>query len=299
MIDANNRAGYLDLWRFSEAQRARLDRLGLVVLGATGLLIGIGYAIFGVRPVDSTTFWEAGQRAHYYGTTWGADAASFYVYPPPLAQILGATPWPVYLIGWTTLVFVGFWAATRWWSLPLFGATMVALLVAGFTFPPADPLVLTGIGNPQILIAAVCVIGFRYPAAWAFVLLTKIAPGIGLLWFLVRREWRSLGLALGTTAVIVTVSFVLAPGTWIDFLRFATANASAASPQPTVPIPFLVRVAMSSALIVWGARTNRRWTVPIAAGWAAIALYEWSYLTIWIAALPLSRLAPTDGTLTR
>ncbi len=49
-------------------------------------------------------------------------------------------------------------------------------------------------------------IGFRYPAAWSLILLTKITPGIGLLWFAVRREWRALAIALGATAAIASVS---------------------------------------------------------------------------------------------
>lgn len=52
-------------------------------------------------------------------------------------------------------------------------------------------------------------------------------------------------------------------------------------------MPLPVRVAMSGALIIWGARTGRLWTVPIAAGWAALALYQSSALSIWMAALPL------------
>ena len=52
-------------------------------------------------------------------------------------------------------------------------------------------------------IAAAIVIGFRWPAAWSLVLLTKITPGIGLLWFAVRREWRSLAIALGAVIMIV------------------------------------------------------------------------------------------------
>ena len=36
--------------------------------------------------------------------------------------------------------------------------------------------------------------------SWAFVLLTKVTPGIGLLWFAIRRRWRDLAIALGVTA---------------------------------------------------------------------------------------------------
>lgn len=273
------------------------DRVGLVVLAGIGLVLGLGFILFGTRPVDSTIFWQAGHSAAYYGATWGADAGSFYIYPPPLAQVLGLVPWSAFIISWTMLLFVGWWAATRQWSLPTFVGSVLVIAAIGYAFPLTNALLLTGIGNPQILIAAVCVIGFRYPAAWAFVLLTKVAPGVGLLWFAVRREWRSLGIALGATAA---VSFVLAPGAWSDYLRFMTTNGGAPSPEPVVPIPFVVRFPMSVALIVWGARTNRRWTVPVAAGWASLALYEWTYVTIWMAALPLLRprapqpMMPTD-----
>ena len=39
---------------------------------------------------------------------------------------------------------------------------------------------------------------------------------------------------------------------------------------------------MSGGLVIWGARTNRIWTVPVAAGWAIPALYMWSFLPIWL-----------------
>ena len=55
--------------------------------------------------------------------------------------------------------------------------------------------------NIQILLALAVAKGLRHPAAWAIVLLTKVSPGIGLLWFLVRHEWRNLAIALAVTAL--------------------------------------------------------------------------------------------------
>jgi hypothetical protein len=261
-----------------------LDRLGLVVLAGTGFALGLGYALTGVRPIDADIFWSAAHDPSYYGTTWG-EAGSFFVYPPPIAQVLSVLPWTVFIVAWMTLLGLAWWAATRSWSLVTFGVSVGAVLLSGFDHPLANPAALTAIGNPQIVIAAAIVVGFRWPAAWAFVLLSKIAPGIGLLWFIVRREWRHLAIALGVTLAIAAISFGLAPGAWADFVGFATTNAASPSPEPVVPIPFPVRVVMASALIVWGARTERRWTVPIAAGWAALALYESSYITVWLGAL--------------
>ena len=44
---------------------------------------------------------------------------------------------------------------------------------------------------------------------------------------------------------------------------------------------------MALALVTWGALTDRRWTVPVAAGWSALALYETSVFLVWAAAIPL------------
>ncbi len=74
-------------------------------------------------------------------------------------------------------------------------------------------------GNVNLLIAAAIALGFRYPAAWSFVLLTKVTPGVGLLWFAVRREWRQLAIALGVTAVIVAASVALDGRLWARMAR--------------------------------------------------------------------------------
>jgi hypothetical protein len=265
------------------------DRIGLVVLTTIGLVLGVLFATARLSAIDAHLFWEAGHRAHYYTSTWSCADACSYLYPPPFAQLAGLLTWAVYIIPWTLLLFVAWWVVLRTWSLPAFLGSLLIVTMTGYTFPLSSPLLLMAIGNPQILIAAVCVIGFRYPGAWAFVLLTKIAPGVGVLWFAVRHEWRYLGIALGATAAIAAISLVLAPGTWVEYAGFAIANASAVSPLAVVPVPFLVRLPMAMALIVWGARTDRRWTVPIAVGWSSLAFYDWTYLTVWMAAILLAR----------
>ena len=260
-----------------------LDRIGLIACLAVGGVLGVGYALLELRPIDTALFWDAGQSAHYYGTIW--SLVNGYVYPPPLAQVAGVLPWPAFVIPWTLLIFASIWYATRWLSAPI--------LIVGAVFwslgntPLTSPLMLSTIGNPQAVVAAAVVLGFRHPAAWGFVLLTKIGPGIGLVWFAVRREWRSLAIALGATAVIAAISAPLSIGAWADFVRFALGNYATSSPVPVHAIPVLVRIPMGLALVTWGALTNRSWTVPVAAGWSALALYEWSFSLVWAAAIPL------------
>jgi hypothetical protein len=117
-------------------------------------------------------------------------------------------------------------------------------------------------GNVHILLAAAIVLGFRHPWNWSFVLLTKVTPGVGLLWFLVRREWRPLLIAVGVTAAVAGVSFIAAPGTWFEWLRARAANSSVTT-TVSVPLPIWVRLPAGGLLIIWGARTDRRWTVPV------------------------------------
>jgi hypothetical protein len=116
--------------------------------------------------------------------------------------------------------------------------------------------------NVHLLMAGGIALGFRWPAVWSFVLLTKITPGVGLIWFAVRREWRHLALALGATAIIAGVSFLLAPNLWFEWLGRLTAPQLAVDARWTVPSPPLaVRLPLALALIAWGARRNLRWTI--------------------------------------
>ncbi|MFI5200277.1 MAG: glycosyltransferase family 87 protein, partial [Candidatus Limnocylindrales bacterium] len=266
----------------------RLDRFGFAACLGLGVGVGLDFALAGTIPFDTSAYWGASNLAHLYPQVWNTDAV--YIYPPPLAMILApfhVIGWPAFVFAWTLLLFLAVWVAARAWTLPVVVVSGVPALALGSAWPAFGVVLYPVIGNNQPLISAAIVLSFRWPATWAFVLLTKVGPGVGVLWFAFRREWRSLGIAIGATALVATVTFVIAPGAWRDFMTFALGNYATPSPVPVVPIPFLVRLPMSIVLIWWGARTDRAWTVPIAAGWASLALYDWSYLPIWIGALPL------------
>ena len=89
-------------------------------------------------------------------------------------------------------------------------------------------------GNVHLWIASAIVLGFRYPWTWAFVLLTKVTPGLGLVWFAARREWRSLAIALGVTAAIVAVSLVARPPALVrvDLVPLGDARGWVGRPVP-------------------------------------------------------------------
>jgi hypothetical protein len=272
----------------SRTLTSRLDRVALAVCLGLGVFFGVAYALSGVVPTDAGMYWSATDIGHLYGQVWSLDDR--YVYSPAFAIFmlpLHIFGWRLFIFGWMIVMFAGLWIATRAWAVPVVLFAAIPALAIGFGWPGTEILHFPLMGNIQLLIAAAIVLSFRWPAAWSFVLLTKIAPGIGVLWFAFRREWHNLAVVLVATLVIAGVTYLVAPGAWADFLRFAISNEATPSPIPVVPVPFMTRLPMSIALLWWGARTDRRWTVPIAAGWASLALYPWSFLAIWIAALPL------------
>jgi hypothetical protein len=226
------------------------DRLSLA-----GIAVLAWFAAFGGSWVayDTFAYWSVDPRAPYH-FDFSPDQYGAFRYSPAVAQLLSLfhfLPWPAFAIGWfVVLALVVAWLGRRW---------SLALLVF-------FPIVWDGyLGNIEILLAAAMVLGFRKPAAWSFVLLTKVTPGIGLLWFVARREWRNLAIALGATAIIAGVSFAIAPALWLDWPRSILSVQGRPAPVATV-----ARVLGAALLVIWGARTNRPWTV-IVAGTLALA----------------------------
>ena len=135
------------------------------------------------------------------------------------------------------------------------------------------------VGNIHFLLAAAFAVVLRAPAVWAFPLLTKITPGVGIVWHVVRRQWRALAIALGTTGAIVAVSFALNPSAWIDWITFLVTERG----QSELLVPRLIAAA---ALVVWGARTNNAWTIAVA-GWLALPVI---WVNAWVILLAVIRL---------
>jgi hypothetical protein len=101
---------------------------------------------------------------------------------------------------------------------------------------------------------------------WAFPALTKITPCVGPLWFLARREWRALAISVGATVAVAAVSMAIDPTAWRHWVDFLVDNAGLSTGQPGGALlpPLVLRLPVAVALVVWGALTDRRWTVPVA-----------------------------------
>jgi hypothetical protein len=119
-------------------------------------------------------------------------------------------------------------------------------------------------GNISILMAAVLVAGFRWPGTWSFMLLTKITPGVGALWFVGRRDWRALRTIAVVTVIAIVVSFVIGPSLWIDWI--VHLERSAAKPDVFAVLPPLsMRLAAAAVIALVGGFYGARWTVVVAA----------------------------------
>jgi Glycosyltransferase family 87 len=232
------------------ARRAILAAFILVGI----LLLALDLTIIGAGNAADAHAYFAATGADPYGQS-AVGEADAYLYSPAFAQALEPIRW----LGWDA--FRQIWRTVEVGSL----VVLAGPFAAAMPFMPAVAFEIN-LGNVQLLLALAIVAGFRWPAAWAFVLLTKVTPGIGLLWFAVRREWRSLGIALGTTAAIALVSFAFAPDAWSGWLNALLRAVPPPSSSPElIPLPLAVRLVIAAAITIWAARTNRRWGVVVAA----------------------------------
>jgi len=234
-------------------------RLLLIMLGGVGAGLILAFSVVGSGHFDSGSM-GAGQDARAY---WGAlrsfpyalDAGTYgaYLYSPAYLQILSpvlSLPWQQFLAIWTVLTI----------------ATLL-VLTGPVLFVFALPLAFFEIwgGNIHLLLALAIVLGFRWPATWSIVLLTKVTPGVGLLWFAARREWRALVIALGTTAAIVVGSWLIQPGLWQLWLDLLLREAGNPPAPGALAIPLIVRLPIAAALAVYAGHTNRKWLMPVVA----------------------------------
>jgi Glycosyltransferase family 87 len=246
---------------------------GLLVLGYLFLVVAPAVQTFGF---DAFAYWNVDASAPYQAGVGGLGA---FNYSPPIARLFdpfGALEWPTFLWIWSALLLGNvIWLGGR-------GVRVLWLLA----LPPVAFELYHG--NVHLWIASAIVLGFRYPWTWAFVLLTKVTPGIGLVWFAVRREWRSLAIALGVTAAIVAVSILIDWHLWQDWVAFLTSTPEGGSvAQPQIALPLWLRLPMALVVVVWGALSDRRWAVPLAAALALPVLW-FSGFAICAACLPLA-----------
>lgn len=256
------------------------------VVGLWGILVAVGLVVLMVALAepfqpdsfgpghDARAYWSAPLDAPYVPGSVGQESA--YLYSPAFIWILSplrALSWPLFLGVWTGgLLVVLFWLARPLLFLPL-------LLLA---LPE-----IWG-GNITLLLAAAIVLGFSRPWAWAFPLLTKVTPGLGILWFAARREWFNMGIAIAVTLAVIAAVALFTPGLWADWFQLLRSSTGSSTVPGSVPIPLLVRLPFAIGLIVFAARRDMRWLLPIGV-LLAMPVIWWGSLALLTAVVALKR----------
>lgn len=255
--------------RFTGPHAVRAIRDGLSIGGVLFLILtmlsgGAGYDFFAywsVNPADPYTIKEGFGAFHY---------------APPLVWLVGPlklVPWPAAYWLWFGLLFLVLVWLARDWAL------------AWLAFPPV--VLELYHGNIHLLIAAALVLMLRRPPAFLFLALSKVSPGIVALWWLVRREWRPLAIALGASAAVIALSFALAPALWWEYLTHISSEANHA--PNLIPIPLVLRLPFAAAIVVLAARLDRPWLLAPAIVLALPLLWIHGFAAL-VAITPLVRM---------
>lgn len=233
--------------------RRRAIRDGLIVGGmianaALLLFLPRNFAWF----VDAPSWWLINLGDLYGGAEQSLTAYGAFRMAPAVAWLM----YPLTLLpSWG--VFIGTYLILNLAAVVALGRRWAPLLILAF-----PPILLELVNaNVHLFLALGIWAGLRWPGAWSVLLLTKVTPGIGVIWFAARREWRNLALALGTTAAIAGVGYLIAPGQWTEWVRSLVLSAQMAQ---VGDLPSLVIRLPLAALVVWfAARTDRAWLVPV------------------------------------
>ncbi len=256
------------------------------IVGVWGVLVAVGLVVLMVALAepfqpdsfgpghDARAYWSTPLDDPYVPGSVGQESA--YLYSPAFIWLLSplrALSWPLFLGIWTAgLLVVLFWLARPLLFLPL-------LLLA---LPE-----IWG-GNITILLAAAIVLGFSRPWAWAFPLLTKVTPGLGILWFAVRREWLNLAIAIAATLVVIAAVALFTPGLWADWFQLLMSSTGSSTVPGSVPIPLIVRLPFAVGLIIFAAWRDMRWLLPIGV-LLVMPVIWWGSLALLTASVALKR----------
>jgi len=205
---------------------------------------------------DSRTYWDAARAADPYANARVGEIGA-YLYSPAFLQAVqpaALLPWPLFLYLWAVAGVAVTWKLLGSGQLSRPWLVVLALLA----------LFDVWAGNVNLFIAGAIVVGLRWPAAWGFMALTKVTPGLGVAWFAARREWRNLLVAVGATAAVVAGSAIVDPGAWQAWFGVLVSSNGVKELSGDLAIPAVVRFPVALVMAWWAGRTDRAWLLPIA-----------------------------------
>jgi hypothetical protein len=240
--------------------RLRAVNHGIWLLGLMVAGLSILWVASGATGLDSHAYYAAWHHHLYSAAPEQRDA---YLYSPLFAELVWPAtllPWPLFCALWIAIVS----AIYLWLLNPLPLKWRIPLLLAC-----TNDIVA---GNVWSIFALVYVFGFAYSATWAFPLLTKVTPGVGVVWFLTRREWRKLFVLGAVVLVAAGTSMAFGLDLWRDWIRLLLhpgayrAHEGSFHPIffPRTPILLAAEIPIAIGMLVYAARSEKRWLVPVA-----------------------------------
>jgi hypothetical protein len=251
---------------------ARAIALGLIVgFAVVGLILGIRITITHLVEdplADVRAYYDAGARLNaglpLYVPVSSTNEPGSYHYPPLLAILF------------RPLALLPYEVAALLWAVVMVGATVLTFRRIGLS-PPV--LIAAGllavailwtatIGQVQAVVTLLLAIG----APWAVALATslKLYPILVAVFWVGRRDWRSISWLFGWLVALAGIQFLLEPSGTIAYLGFLRAEQVADSNNLSLfgvsPVLWLVSVVVLAIVALRLAPT--RW------GWAAAVVFS-------------------------
>src|SRR4051812_28746271 len=251
--------------------RRRAVRHAMVIAGVVAAIMA-AYINYYADALDAHAYYAA-HAPGLYDALPGTPLA--YLYSPAFAQLIA----PLQQL--PENLFVALWLAAIVLCLAWLAGPRLLWLAVVVAYGDIQS------ANIHTFLAVAIVVSFRYSAAWAFPLLTKVTPSVGMVWSLRRREWRALAVALAVTGVIVAVSFIADPQSWFAWFDLLRRSAETPAINLSALVPLWLRLAIAAAICWFGAGRQMKWTVPVAAFLALPVIWPAS-LAVLVAIIPLA-----------
>jgi hypothetical protein len=237
---------------------------------------------------DAFAYWTARGGANAYAGNLAVSGFGFWRYAPvwlPLLAPLQRLPFTIFAYLIMAAEAGALFYLTRRWFL------------AALIFVPVC-LELYEL-NIYLLMTAAIVFALRNsgrrPASamsYALLALTKVTPFVVVIWHLLRREWRPALFALLFTGIIVVISFILDPTTWMAWFRSLTRPGGDPDASP-LGLSLLIRGVIALILLVIAARGG--WTsLVVLAAFLAMPAIWWHTYSVLIG-LPITLAADWHG----
>lgn len=229
----------------------RVARWGLFTGGLVYCVLAMAGAVYdtsgGIVMRDAASYYYANTPYDWLDDPPGAGE---FRYSPAFLWVIG----PLRLLPWEA--FAAVW----------FAAHIAVLLYLRVPWMLAFPGVIDDVvrGNVVTFLALAAVLIVHRSAAplWATFLLTKVVPGVAVVWHGARREWRAFLVAIGVTTAVVGVGWLTNPQLWSAWFSSLLAGPET-YPQFALTVPIWLRILGGGLISGYAGLSNRPWILPI------------------------------------